>query len=74
MVDYSNTVNSHVVPLLNTSHDSVQDIDQELEYAARVLCDAAERTLPLVQPRKPRRWKDDTLTALCAQSRSAHRA
>ena len=34
----------------------------------------AEKTLPLIQPRKPRRWKDDTLTALCAQSRSARRA
>ena len=39
-----------------------------------MLCDAAEKTLPLIQPRKPQRWKDDTLTALCAQSRSARRA
>ena len=39
-----------------------------------MLCDAAEKALPLIQPRKPQRWKDDTLTALCAQSRSAHRA
>ena len=53
---------------------SVQDVDQELKYVARVLCDAAEKTLPLIQPRKPQRWKDDTLTALCAQSRSARRA
>ena len=41
MVDYTNTVKSHLVPLLNTSHESVQDIDQELKYVARVLCDAA---------------------------------
>ena len=39
-----------------------------------MLCDAAEKALPLIQPRKPQRWKDDTLTALCAQSRSARRA
>jgi len=52
----------------------VQDVDQELKYVARVLWDAAEKILPLIQPRKPQRWKDDTLTALCAQSRSACRA
>ena len=69
-----NTVKSHLAPLLNTSHESVQDVDQELKYVARVLCDTGEKTLPLIQPRKPRRWKDDTLTALCAQSRSACRA
>ena len=68
-----NTVKSHLVPL-NTSHESVHDIDQKVKYVARVLCDAAEKTLPLIQPRKPRRWKDDTLTTLCAQSRSARRA
>ena len=39
-----------------------------------MLCDAAVKTLPHVQPRKPRRWKDDTLTVLCAQSQSAWRA
>ena len=38
MVDYVNTVKSHLVPLLNTSHGSVQDIDQELNYVAKVLC------------------------------------
>ena len=32
MVDHMNTVKSHLVPLLNTSHESVQDIDQELKY------------------------------------------
>ena len=72
MVDYVNTVKSHLALLLNTSHESVQDVDQELKYVARVLCD--EKTLPLIQPTKPQRWKDDTLTALCAQSRSARRA
>ena len=66
MIIIMNTVRSHLVPLLNTSHESVQDIDQELKYVARTLCDAAEKTLPLIQPRKPRKWKDDTLTALCA--------
>ena len=28
MVDYMNTVKSHLAPLLNTSHESVQDVDQ----------------------------------------------
>ena len=39
-----NTVKSRLTPLLNTSHESVQDVDQELKYATRVLCDAAEKT------------------------------
>ena len=49
MVDHMNTVKSHLVPLLNTSHESVQDNDQELKCAHKAV-------------------------ALCAQSRSAHRA
>ena len=69
-----NTVKSHLAPLLNTSHESVQDIDQELRYVARLLCFSAEKTLSLIQPRKPQRWMDDTSTALCAQSRSARTA
>ena len=73
VVDYMNTVKSHLATLLNTSHERVQDIDQDLKYVARVLCDAAEKTLPVIQPRKPRRWKGDTLAALCAQSRSARK-
>ena len=36
--------------------------------------DAAERQLPLVQPKRPRKWKDDTLSCLCAESRVAHSA
>ena len=49
MIIIMNTVRSHLVPLLNTSHESVQDIDQELKYVARALCDAAEKTLPIIQ-------------------------
>ena len=30
VVDYMNTVKSHLATLLNTSHENVQDIDQEL--------------------------------------------
>ena len=31
IVEYINTVKSHLAPLLNTSHESVQDVDQELK-------------------------------------------
>ena len=37
MVDYMNTVKSHLAPLLNTSHESVQDVDQELKCSKGVM-------------------------------------
>ena len=38
--------------LCNTSHESVQDIEQELQYNYSK-GDAVERTLPQIQLRKP---------------------
>ena len=37
MVDYMNTFKSHLAPLLNTSHESVQDVDQELKCSKGVM-------------------------------------
>ena len=37
------------------------------------IVDAAEKTLPHVQPRRKRRRQDDTLSCLCAQSSGARR-
>ena len=31
IVDYINTVKSHLAPFLNTSHESVKGVDQELK-------------------------------------------
>ena len=55
-------------------YEDIEQLDEEIGLVVRMLVDAAERQLPLVQPRRPRKWKDDTLSCLCAESRVAHSA
>ena len=43
-------------------------------YVGKLLCDTAMRSLPLLQHKKKPRWKDTTLTSLCAKSRLARQA
>ena len=47
---------------------------QELRHVCWLLVDAAEKTLPHVQPRRKRKWWDDALSCLCAQSSGARRS
>ena len=57
----------------NNSYDCVEEVDRELYYVSKLLCDSAVRSLPLLQHRKKLRWRDSTLTALCAKSRIARK-
>ena len=63
-----------LAPLLNNVYEDTEQLDEGIGLVARMLVDAAERQLPLVQYKRPRKWKDDTLSCLCAESRVAHSA
>ena len=62
---------AELAPLLNNVYEDVEQLDEEINLVVRMLVDAAERQLPLVQPKRPRKWRDNTLSCLCAQSRAA---
>ena len=63
-----------LAPMLNNVYEDTEQLDEEIGLVARMLVDAAERQLPLVQPKRPRKLKDDTLSCLCAESGVAHSA
>lgn len=63
-------VSNCLAPLLNNSYDCPEDVKRELNYVATLLQDVAEKSFPPIQPKKPQKWRDATLTALCAQSRT----
>jgi len=56
------------------SYEDVEQLDGEIALVAGMLVDAAERHFPLVHPRRPTRWRDDTLSCLYTQSRAARAA
>lgn len=67
-------VRAGLAPLLNNVYEDVEQLDEEIDLVVRMLVDAAERQLPLVQSKRPRKWRDNTLSCLCAQSRAARSA
>ena len=64
-------VQTGLAPLLNNVYEDIEQLDEEIDLVARMLVDAAERQLSLVLPKRPRKWRDNTLSCLCAQSRAA---
>ena len=46
-------------------------IDREVGHVAWLITDAAHKTLPLLKPSKTNRFKDRTLSQLCAKSKGA---
>ena len=71
---YRETVAKHVDRLASNSYDCVEEVEKELNYVGKLLCDTALRTLPRVQHPSRQRWKDSTLNTLCSKSRLAHKA
>ena len=67
-------VQGRLAPLLIGVYDGPDQINSEIELVAGLLTDTAEKLLPCVQPRRKAKWKDDTLSQLCAQSRAARAA
>ena len=63
---YRETVSKHVNHLASNSYDCVEEVEKELNYVGKLLCDTALRTLPCVQHPSRQRWKDSTLNTLCS--------
>ena len=64
-------VQTRLEPLFLEIHDNTNEISGEIEHVAGILTEVAEKLLPCVQPKKRTRYKDDTLSRLCAQSHAA---
>ena len=71
---FASKVQVRLAPLLVGVYDDSGQMSREIELVAGLLTDAAEKLLPHVQPRRRARWRDDTLSCLCAQSRAARAA
>ena len=51
--------------------DGMEDIEAAISHLSDRLKNAAAKSLPGMCYKKPRKWKDATLSALCTQSRAA---
>ena len=74
--EYSKKIQDGLAPLLKHTYmyDDSSQIDSEIEHVARILVNTADEVLPLIEPKRKTRWKDDVLSRLCAQSRVARQA
>ena len=71
---YRETVAKHLNRLAGNSHGCLEEVEKELDYVGKLLCDTALCTLPLLQCPKRQRWKNSTLTNLCSKSKLACKA
>ena len=55
------------------SYQCINDINAEILHVSQELQNAAYDTLPIVCSSRPQRYKDNTLSVLCSQSRAARK-
>ena len=67
-------VTEKVNPLIDSMHDNIDSINAEIQLVTKHIADAANRTLPLVMPRKRRFFRDATLKQICDKSKVAWKA
>ena len=70
---FQGELQARLSPLLDVVYESGEHLDAHIKHLATLMVEAAEETLPVVQPRRKARMKDDVLSRLCAQSRAAWR-
>ena len=58
-------------PFISRTRGNVDHIDSVIQHVAWLIFDAAGKTLPHIKPKKARRFKDRTLSQLCAKSKEA---
>ena len=68
---FSAEITSRLETLYNRVYDDAGCIISEIEQVASILKETADRLLPSIEPRRKKRWRDDTLSCLCAQSYQA---
>ena len=62
-----------VSPFLGVAYENEEHLDAQIKHVARIMVETAEETLPVIQPGRKPRLRDDILSRLCAQSRTAWR-
>ena len=72
--DFVNAVQTGLAPFLNNLYGDGEEMSEEMQKVAGLITDAAVKLLPHVKPRGKTRWRDNTLSCLCAQSCAARRA
>ena len=71
---FSAEIRNSLEPLYSKVYDNVELISSEIEKVATLLKETADHLLPCMEPRKRKKWRDDTLSCLCVQSRKARMA
>ena len=66
---FSAEITSRLETLYNRVYDDARSISSEIEQVASILKETADRLLPSIEPRRKKRWRDDTLSCLRAQAR-----
>ena len=74
MLNFQREVSNRLKPYIKRSRGNVDHIDQEIRHVAWLVNDAAQKTLPLLKPRRANRFRDKTLSQLCIRSKEAWRA
>ena len=74
ILKFQSEVSNRLKPFTKRSRGNIEHIDKEISHVAWLITDAAHNTLPLVKSRKVNKFKDKTLSQLCARSKEAWRA
>ena len=74
MLNFQKEVSDRLKPFTQRSRGNVDHIDGEIGHVAWLITDAAHKTLPLLKLSKAQRFRDRSLSQLCAKSKEAWRA
>ena len=74
VLTFQREVSNRLKPYIKRSRGNVDHIGQEIRHVAWLVNDAAQKTLPLLKPRRANRFRDKTLSQLCIRSKEAWRA
>ena len=61
LLDFQKEVSNRLNIYIQRSRGDIEHIDKEITHVVWLIMDAAQKTLPQLKPKKPRRFKDKTL-------------
>ena len=73
MLSFQREVSERLRPYIQRSKGNIDHINREIEHVAWLITNAAQKTLPLLKPKKAHRFRDRTLSQLCVESKKAWR-
>ena len=74
LTSFQETLKDRLKPFLGQTHSDVEQLDDEIKHVASLIKDAAGTILPLHKAKRANRFKDRTLSQLCAKSKVAWEA